>query len=68
MNIPPDFPEIDWTVAADLYEIAQLREQAKWPLWEKLAWLESAQEMVECMNAHREQQARLARENERENR
>ncbi len=54
MNTPANFPEIDWTVEADPHEIAQLREQAKWPLWEKLAWLESAQEMVECMNAHRE--------------
>lgn len=62
MNLPDDFPQIDWTVDADPYEIAQLREQAKWPLWEKLEWLESAQIMVESMNAHRLQQARLARE------
>ena len=59
-DFPADFPEIDWTIPADPQEIAQLREHAKWPLWEKLAWLESAQEMVECMDAHREKQAQLA--------
>lgn len=66
MNIPADFPEIDWTIPADPHEIAQLREQAKWPLWEKLEWLESAQEMVECMNAHRERQTQSAREKQGE--
>ena len=57
-QIPDDFPKIDWSVPADPYEIAQLRAFAKWPLWEKLEWLESAQQMVETMNAHRERQAR----------
>ena len=61
-NIPDDFPEIDWTVPADPYEIAQLRSFAQWPLREKLEWLESAQEMVDTMQAHREKQAQLARE------
>lgn len=65
-NIPDDFPEIDWNTPADPQEIAQLREQAKLPLWEKLAWLESAQEMAECMNAHRLKQAQLAREKQGE--
>ena len=60
-NIPDDFPEIDWTRPADPHEIAQLRDVAKWPLWEKLEWLESAQQMVETMNAHCEQQARKER-------
>lgn len=62
MNTPNVFPNIDWNTPADPHEIAQLREHAKLPLWEKLAWLESAQEMVECMNAHREKQGRAARE------
>ncbi len=61
-QIPDDFPEIDWTVAPDPHEIAQLRELVKLPLWEKLQWLETAQEMVESMNAHRAQQAQQARE------
>lgn len=60
-NIPDDFPEIDWTVPADPHEIAQLRSVAQWPLWEKLEWLESVQEMVETMEAYRREQARLAR-------
>ena len=60
MNIPKDFPDIDWTVAPDPHEIAQLREVAKAPLWEKLEWLESTQAMVELMNAHRLEQARQA--------
>lgn len=59
-NLPDDFPEIDWTVAPDPHEIAQLREQAKWPLWEKLEWLESAQIMVDSMNAYRLKQVREA--------
>ena len=63
-NIPDDFPEIDWTVPADPHEIAQLRSVAQWPLWEKLGWLESAQQMVEAMDEHRLKQARLARENQ----
>ena len=62
-QIPDDFPDIDWTVAPDPHEIAQLREVAIWPLWEKLEWLESAQIMVDSMNAYRLEQARLAREN-----
>ena len=61
-QIPDDFLEIDWTVPADPYEIAQLRSFAQWPLWEKLEWLESAQQMVETMDAYRLKQARLARE------
>ena len=61
-NIPDDFPEIDWTIPADPQEIAQLREHAKWPLWEKLQWLESAQIMAESLEKSRLEQARLARE------
>ena len=61
-QIPDDFPAIDWTVPADPHEIAQLRSFAQWPLWEKLEWLESAQKMVETMEAHRLKQAQLARE------
>ncbi len=63
-NIPADFPEIDWTVPADPHEIAQLRSVSQWPLWEKLEWLESAQIMVDTMEAHSQKQARLARENQ----
>ena len=61
-NIPADFPEIDWTVPADPHEIAQLRDVAKWPLWEKLQWLESAQEIAQSLEKSRFKQARLARE------
>ena len=57
-QIPDDFPEIDWPVAPDPREIARLRELAKLPLWEKLQWLETAQEMVESMSAQQAQQAR----------
>ena len=63
-QIPDDFPDIDWTVPADPQEITQLRSVAQWPLWEKLEWLESAQIMVETMDAYRNKQARLARENQ----
>ena len=57
-NIPADFPEIDWTVPADPHEIAQLRSFAQWPLWEKLQWLESAQEIAQSLEKSRLQQAR----------
>ncbi len=65
-NIPEDLPEIDWTVEADPHEIAQLREVAKWPLWEKLEWLESAQIIVQSLENSRLKQARLAREKRKE--
>ena len=61
-NIPDDYPEIDWTCAPDPHEIAQLRAAAKWPLREKIEWLESAQAMVELMNAHRLETVESARE------
>ena len=61
-NIPDDFPEIDWSVPADPHEIAQLRSFAQWPLWEKLAWLESAQIMAQSLEQSRLKQAQLARE------
>ena len=59
-QIPDDFPEIDWTVPADPHEIAQLRSVAQWPLWEKLEWLESAQEIAQSLEQSRLKQARLA--------
>ena len=61
-NIPADFPEIDWTVPADPHEIAQLCSVAQWPLWEKLQWLESAQEIAQSLEKSRLKQAQLARE------
>ena len=64
MNLPPDFPCIDWTVAPDPHEIEQLRRHAQWPLWEKLEWLESAQIIVQSLENSRSEQARLARDNQ----
>ena len=61
-NIPDNFPEIDWTIPADPQEIAQLREHAKWPLWEKLEWLESAQIVAESLEKSRLKQAQVARD------
>lgn len=68
MNTPIDFPDIDWTIPADPHEIEQLRQQAKWPLWAKLEWLESAQIMAQSLEKSRLKQARAARENQNKNR
>ena len=63
-QIPDDFPDIDWTVPADPYEIAQLRDVAMWPLWQKLEWLESAQIIAQSLETSRLKQAQVAHENQ----
>ncbi len=44
--------EIDWTVPPDPAEIEQLRELARMPFSEKLAWLAQAQDLVEHLQKH----------------
>ncbi|PQV63826.1 hypothetical protein B1R32_10830 [Abditibacterium utsteinense] len=53
MTNPDNFPFIDWTVAPDPYEIENLRDAARLPLWEKLEWLEAAQRLVEQIESGR---------------
>ena len=53
MTVPDNFPFIDWTVAPDPYEIENLRDAARLPMWEKLEWLEAAQLFAEQMETQR---------------
>ena len=59
------FPQLIGRCPPILMKSRKLREVAKWPLWEKLEWLESAQIIAQSLEQSRLKQAELAREKQR---
>lgn len=47
-----------WEHGWNEHEMAQMRRMARWPMWEKLAWLEEAHRLVESMRRQTQDSAK----------